>query len=66
MIQGQISLFFKKKKKLKKKKKCKNINCDPSLEPSRRDGSSEGWQLMFTETVLVRDHNLSLFFFLDK
>ena len=25
----------------------KNIFCDPSLEPSRRDGSNEGSQHMF-------------------
>ena len=28
-----------------------NISCDPSLEPSRRDGSKEGSQHMFHENI---------------
>ena len=36
-----------------------NICCDPSLEPSRQDGSNEGSQHMFlAERVLMRGHNI--------
>ena len=37
IILGYLSIFF-----------CKKHICDPSLEPSHRDGSNEGSQHMFS------------------
>ena len=45
IIKGFFSLFFRL-----------SIHCDPSLEPSRRDGSKEGSQCMF----LLRNKKLFL------
>ena len=45
IIKGNFSLFFRL-----------SIHCDPSLEPSRRDGSKEGSQCMF----LLRNKKLFL------
>ena len=35
-----------------------NLYCDPSLEPSQRDGSNDGSQ--YSETVLMMGHNIGL------
>ena len=37
-----------------------NIHCEPSLEPSRRDGSNEGLQRMFNEEIWKVIPKLSL------